>query len=245
MNTIEENEVVVTKQVGAKKAKLSNEEKTQHAELEKAKKNAEKAETLRIEKERKEAEKAEKRRVEKERKDAEKAALKEEKEGKLYSPRALQLPENVIEDMKTIESFLKKVGLQLGKGRKEGVYQSAFCQELSRRQITNQKEETIPILYDGINIGYERIDIHIYNTGFTEMILELKAVDSDITSKNHWQVISYMRHLGCKFGAVINYNQSPSKSIQYDFVVIDSDDKAYVYDLKTGFTKTEPMNDYC
>ena len=150
--------------------------------------------------------------------------------------------DNVKQQFAQITMFAKQVAMGLGKGRSEVVYQNALCQELQLHGINYQAEETLSIKYKNIIVGQERLDIHIYGPG-DPMILELKATSSDIKPDEQWQVISYMRITGCKFGAVINFNQSLTKKLQIEYIVL-CNDKAYSYDIITGLTIGEPMNDY-
>jgi GxxExxY protein len=132
----------------------------------------------------------------------------------------------------TIKMLAFYVALTLGKGRDEGVYQKALCLELQKHNILYNEEETIPIMYNGIGVGYERLDIMIYkwNGEPFPMILELKAI-SKIETKNHWQLLSYMNYKECDFGAVINFNQGiDGQPLEIAYLIRD-DDKPYIYSL--------------
>jgi GxxExxY protein len=124
------------------------------------------------------------------------------------------------------------VALKLGKGRDEGVYQNALCIELLKHNILHTKEETIPILYDGMGVGYERLDIMIYSWDGEPfpMILELKAT-SKIETKNHWQLLSYMNYKECDFGAVINFNNGIHGEQLEIAYIIKQHEKPYIYSL--------------
>jgi GxxExxY protein len=124
------------------------------------------------------------------------------------------------------------VALKLGKGRDEGVYQNALCIELQKHNILYTKEETIPILYDGMGVGYERMDIMIYSWDGEpfEMILELKAT-TKIETKNHWQILSYMNYKECDVGVVINFNQGIHGEQLEIAYIIKQDEKPYIYSL--------------
>lgn len=134
--------------------------------------------------------------------------------------------------LNTIKMLAFYVALNLGKGRDEGVYQKALCLELQKHNILYNVEETIPIMYNGIGVGYERLDIMIYkwNGEPFPMILELKAI-SKIETKNHWQLLSYMNYKECDFGAVINFNQGiDGQPLEIAYLIRD-DDKPYIYSL--------------
>jgi GxxExxY protein len=137
----------------------------------------------------------------------------------------------------TIKMLAFYVALTLGKGRDEGVYQKALCLELQKHNILYNEEETIPIMYNGIGVGYERLDIMIYKWNGQalygqpfSMILELKAT-TKIETKNHWQLLSYMNYKECDFGAVINFNQGiDGQPLEIAYLIRD-DDKPYIYSL--------------
>jgi len=134
--------------------------------------------------------------------------------------------------LNTIKMLAFYVALNLGKGRDEGVYQKALCLELQKHNILYNVEETIPIMYNGIGVGYERLDIMIYkwNGEPFPMILELKAI-SKIETKNHWQLLSYMNYKECDFGAVINFNQGiDGQPLEIAYLIRDHD-KPYIYSL--------------
>ena len=124
------------------------------------------------------------------------------------------------------------VAINLGKGRDEGVYQKALCLELQKTNILYNVEETIPIMYNGVGVGYERLDIMIYKWDGEpfNMVLELKATNK-IETKNHWQIISYMNYKQCDVGAVINFNQGiDGQPLEIAYVIKDVD-TPYIYSL--------------
>jgi len=134
--------------------------------------------------------------------------------------------------LNTIKMLAFYVALNLGKGRDEGVYQKALCLELQKHNILYNVEETIPIMYNGVGVGYERLDIMIYkwNGEPFSMILELKAT-TKIETKNHWQLLSYMNYKECDFGAVINFNQGiDGQPLEIAYLIRDGD-KPYIYSL--------------
>ena len=96
----------------------------------------------------------------------------------------INLPNEDIEKMKTIVEILHEVASILKKGRTECVYQNAILHELQDRNIHYTKEETIPILYKGKYVGQERLDIIIHV--WLDIILELKAVATDIKPEHYW-----------------------------------------------------------
>ena len=97
------------------------------------------------------------------------------------------------------------------------------------------------ILYKGYYVGQERLDIAIHEWQGLDLIIELKAVTSDIKPENYWQIISYMEWKNCNYGLIVNYNQSPNKNLSYMFVVIEKG-ISYMYDYESKIGVE--INDY-
>jgi GxxExxY protein len=144
---------------------------------------------------------------------------------------------------KDIREMARRVAAGLGKGRAESVYQHAMGVELQEKKVAHTMEEVITISYNGVTVGHERADIHIYCPAFPS-ILEMKATNCPIQPKEHWQVISYMRALKRSFGAVINFNQSQKGQLQMDCLILADDGKPYIWDPDTSSITGEPLSDY-
>jgi GxxExxY protein len=89
---------------------------------------------------------------------------------------------------------------QLGPGFLESIYESALSIELRKRDLKNDRQRCLPILYDDIEIGFHRLDLLIENT----IVVELKAVKhiEDI----HFAVVkSYLKAAGLKHGLLLNF----------------------------------------
>jgi len=143
------------------------------------------------------------------------------------------IPESDIVKFGALVRIIKEVGFVLGKGRSESVYQNAIIHELQVLGIKNTREETVPIYYKNIYVGQERLDIAIHE--WLDLIIELKAVTSEIKSEHYWQILSYMTYKNYKYGLVVNYNQSPSKDLSYMFVVVEKG-IPYMYDYESKIT---------
>jgi GxxExxY protein len=149
------------------------------------------------------------------------------------------IPEDVLVKFGTLVRIIKEVGFALGKGRSECVYQNAIIYELQGIGAKYTREETVPIYYKNKYIGQERLDILIHE--WLDLIIELKAVTSEIKSEHYWQILSYMNYKKCKYGLVVNYNQSPNKNLSYMFVIV-KDDIPYMYDYESKIAVE--INDY-
>lgn len=112
-------------------------------------------------------------------------------------------------------TIIEKVGRALHKGRQECVYQKGIAAELSQKNILYTSEEVIPVVYNGVSVGYERMDLYCYELG---IILELKAVTGDIKQEFIWQLVNYMREKNVDLGMVVNYSQGVGKGIQVECV---------------------------
>ena len=152
-------------------------------------------------------------------------------------PSTLVLPAATLSKLRMLAHFCGEVARGLGKGRAEAVYQEALCSELQRFNIPHTKEEVIPILYKGINVGHERLDIGIRD--WLDAVLELKAQAGAINVAQLWQVHSYMEYKRSDYGAVINFSQSMGDSGLEIAFVVKQDGVSYLYQLETG--KAIPM----
>ena len=149
------------------------------------------------------------------------------------------LDEEELEKMEELTEMLLEVASTLKKGRSESVYHNAVLVELQEKSIKYTSEEVIPIMYKGTFVGTERIDISLQS--WLPIILELKAVSTEVKPEHFWQVLSYMRTKKTRLGVVVNFNQSLNKDIEIEFVLLD-DDKPYQLNLLSD-TAT-PIQDY-
>jgi len=143
------------------------------------------------------------------------------------------IPDDVLVKFGDLVCIVKEVGFALGKGRSECVYQNAILHELQALGAKYTREETVPIYYKNIYVGQERIDIAIHE--WLDIIIELKAVISEIKPEHYWQILSYMNYKKYKYGLIVNYNQSPNKDLSYMFVVI-KEDIPYIYEYDSKIT---------
>ncbi|MCX5632785.1 MAG: GxxExxY protein [Phycisphaerae bacterium] len=90
----------------------------------------------------------------------------------------------------------------LGPGLLEKIYETCFCHELAKRNISYQRQVGIPIKYDGILFD-EGLRLDILVEGL--VICELKAVEQN---NPLWeaQLLSYLRLTGKRLGFLINFN---------------------------------------
>ena len=100
-----------------------------------------------------------------------------------------------------------EVHRQLGPGFLERIYQEALCLELHARGINFERERSVLVMYRGVGIPGQRIDLVVENC----VIVELKAargIDPSIEAK----VISYLRSTGIRLGYILNFNATTMKA---------------------------------
>jgi len=118
-----------------------------------------------------------------------------------------------------LPQILIKVFDTLGSGYKEHIYQKAIEIEFQSENILFHSEVICPINYKGVQVGFERADIVIYNNSVPTSVLELKSQTNSITKKEFIQLYKYLSNLKVQTGYIINFiitpdtilNQSESK----------------------------------
>lgn len=100
---------------------------------------------------------------------------------------------------------IKEVDKCLGNYYRENIYQSALLTELQLTGYLVQSEVIVPIIYKGVNVGFERADIVVYKDSKIEYILELKSQSTRISSKEINQLRKYLLNLNCDKGILVNF----------------------------------------
>lgn len=88
----------------------------------------------------------------------------------------------------------------LGFGHKESVYQKALADELAKMKLNFEREKTIPITYNGKQVGVYRPDFVIDN----KIIVEIKAVEF-MPKSYETQLVYYLKGTNYKLGFLINF----------------------------------------
>ena len=91
----------------------------------------------------------------------------------------------------------------LGPGLKEGPYENALCEALSRKNIAYERERTMAVAFEGVKVGEFRPDLIVEKT----VIVEVKSVDR-LTPLFTAQVISYLKITQLRVGLILNFNCS-------------------------------------
>lgn len=105
-----------------------------------------------------------------------------------------------------IKEISKKIYSTIGYGYKENIYHNAFSIELRKHGISFQSEVICPILYEGIQVGFERADIVIYDNENMTYVLEFKAQIGPVGNKEIIQVKKYLKNFNVSVGILINFS---------------------------------------
>ena len=95
-----------------------------------------------------------------------------------------------------------KVHKELGPGLLEKIYETCFCYELSKKNISYARQALLPVVYDGL--CFEeclRIDVLVEN----KIICELKAIEI-VNPVWQAQVLSHLKLSKNHVGFLINFN---------------------------------------
>ncbi len=91
---------------------------------------------------------------------------------------------------------------QLGPGFLESIYSKALCIELAARGLPFEKEKSIDVVYRGVPIRGQRIDLIVGR----QVVVEVKAV-SAIEPIHVAQLVSYLRTTELRLGLLINFHE--------------------------------------
>lgn len=95
-----------------------------------------------------------------------------------------------------------KIHKQLGAGLLESVYEKCFCYELEKRKIKFERQKSLPIFYDNVELEDGlRLDLMVDEL----IIIELKA-QQDFHPIWTAQLISYLKLADVRLGFLINFH---------------------------------------
>ena len=112
------------------------------------------------------------------------------------------IPQHLEEIGKLIVDSAYTVHYNLGPGLLEKVYEVCFCHELGKRGLSYQRQQYVPITYDGIAFD-EGLRVHVYLE--EQVICELKAVEL-INPVWEAQILSHLKLTSKRLGYLINFN---------------------------------------
>lgn len=90
----------------------------------------------------------------------------------------------------------------LGPGLLESVYETALCHEFSLRGIAHQRQVAVDVIYKGVTIEGQRLDLLVQG----EVVVELKSL-SKLPDVAKAQLLSYLKATGLKRGLLINFGE--------------------------------------
>ena len=93
-----------------------------------------------------------------------------------------------------------KVHSTLGNGFQEVIYQRALAIEMSKNDLSFQRELEMPIYYDGQDIGTRRVDFLVEE----KVMVELKAL-TELQDVHLAQAINYLEAYKIEIGLLINF----------------------------------------
>jgi GxxExxY protein len=104
-----------------------------------------------------------------------------------------------------------KVHSTLGNGFQEVIYQRCLAIELDKNGIYYEREQNIPIYYDGHNVGTRRADFLVEN----KVLVEIKAL-INLDNVHLAQAMNYLEAYQLDVGLLINFG---TKSLQFKRVL--------------------------
>jgi GxxExxY protein len=105
---------------------------------------------------------------------------------------------------KTVVDTCIKIHKRLGPGLLESAYEECLTYELKKQGIKVQRQVSVPLIYDGIELGAGfRADMIVGD----KLILELKSV-GELQRVNYSQLLTYLRLTGMKLGLLINFGEN-------------------------------------
>ena len=92
----------------------------------------------------------------------------------------------------------------LGPGLLEKIYETCFCHELAKRNLSFQRQVNVPVKYDNILFDEGvRLDVLVENL----VVCELKAAEFHNALWDA-QLLGYLKLAGKRLGFIINFNIS-------------------------------------
>ncbi len=92
---------------------------------------------------------------------------------------------------------------ELGPGYLEVIYERALAYEFRKQGLMFERQRSVKVFYDGVEVGEHRIDIFVEE----KVVVELKSVER-LTSRHVAQVISTLKAVGVEVGLLINFDEA-------------------------------------
>jgi GxxExxY protein len=91
---------------------------------------------------------------------------------------------------------------KLGYGFLEKVYENALIIEINKLGLECEKQKSIEVFYDGINVGQYFADIIVNNC----VIVELKSTEG-LAEEHEAQLVNYLRATNMEVGLLLNFGR--------------------------------------
>jgi len=101
-----------------------------------------------------------------------------------------------------------KVHSTLGNGFQEIIYQRALEMEFENSQLFFEREKTMPVMYEGKQIGDRRVDFLVEH----KVLVELKAL-TKVEDVHLAQALNYLEAFGLRVALLINFG---AKKLEYN-----------------------------
>jgi GxxExxY protein len=112
------------------------------------------------------------------------------------------IPKKVEHLAREIVDCAFRVHSSLGLGLIEWVYETCLSHELTKRSIGVERQVTLPVVYDGIQLDAGlRLDLRVENV----VIVEIKAIERLLTV-HEAQLLTYLKLTGLRLGLLVNFN---------------------------------------
>jgi len=95
-----------------------------------------------------------------------------------------------------------EVHRHLGPGLLESVYEEALCHELNLRGIRFERQMDVDVVYKGIVIKNQRLDLLVDG----KVVVEIKSTESDHPIYKP-QILSYLKASGLSRGLILNFGK--------------------------------------
>lgn len=99
----------------------------------------------------------------------------------------------------------------LGNGFQELIYQRSLAIEFNDRKINFIREQEMPLIYKGVDVGTRRVDFFVEN----KIMLEIKAIEK-LEEVHMAQAINYLEAYNMEIGLLINFG---SKRLEFRRVI--------------------------
>ena len=99
-----------------------------------------------------------------------------------------------------------KVHSRLGNGFQEKIYQRCLQIEFNKAGLAFEREQSLPLYYDGFHVGTRRVDFLVED----KVIVELKA-QTELTNAHFAQLLNYLVMFQREVGLLINFGEEELK----------------------------------